>query len=346
LSYCLIALGSNLGDRQGTLDAAVQRLGQTPGIRVQATSRWHATSPVGGPAKQQEFLNGAVLAETSLAPKGLLAELGRIEAELGRCRAQRWGPRTLDLDLLLYDNLIQNTPTLILPHPRMAWRRFVLGPAVEVAPEMIHPTTGWTIAGLLFHLDTALPYLAITGPPRVGKTWYCHQISQDSGAQPITIPLPLRERGLGHADSSSILWELELEFLQARARLLASDRPDWKTPGGLWVSDFWFGQSLAYAKVNLPSDRAERFRHQWEEVQAHVVAPKLIVLVEAPVAMQPGRDVMPSQAQPDPRHELWQTVRLAIAEEACRSGRGPLLRLDANEPTALDDLLAAVEGIR
>ena len=95
--------------------------------------------PIGGPAGQEPFLNAAALLETSLPPAELLARLQRIELHLGRTRETRWAARTLDLDLLLYDNLVLNTPYLTLPHPRMAFRRFVLEPAAEVAPEMAHP---------------------------------------------------------------------------------------------------------------------------------------------------------------------------------------------------------------
>ena len=136
------------------------RLVAQPQIAVAAVSCWRETAPVGGPPGQPPFLNGALLAETSLAPHDLLAALQQIENDLGRRRAERWGPRTIDLDLLLYDELVLDTPSLTLPHPRMAWRRFVLEPAAEVAGAMLHPTIGWTIARLLEHLNTARPYVA------------------------------------------------------------------------------------------------------------------------------------------------------------------------------------------
>src|SRR5262245_8677284 len=122
----LIALGSNLGDRAATLARAVELLRVAAEVRVAAVSRWHETEPVGGPAGQGPYLNGALRLETSLAPEDLLTVLQRIETELGRTRTERWGPRTLDLDLLLYDDVTCNTPRLTLPHPRLAERRFVL----------------------------------------------------------------------------------------------------------------------------------------------------------------------------------------------------------------------------
>lgn len=100
----LIALGANLGDRQSQLERGLDRLGKEPGVRVLRRSHWYETSPVGGPIGQQPFLNGAALLETTLAPQDLLAALFRVEQALGRTRDERWAARTLDLDLLLFDD--------------------------------------------------------------------------------------------------------------------------------------------------------------------------------------------------------------------------------------------------
>src|SRR5215204_154465 len=103
MAHCLIALGSNLGDREETLRQAASELSRLPATRLVALSRWHETPTVGGPAGQGPFLNAAALVCTSLIPTALLAELRRIEATLGRVRGERWAPRSLDLDVLLYD---------------------------------------------------------------------------------------------------------------------------------------------------------------------------------------------------------------------------------------------------
>jgi 2-amino-4-hydroxy-6-hydroxymethyldihydropteridine diphosphokinase len=149
----LIGLGSNLGDRRAHLDAAVAALADTPGVAVRAVSSYHGTEPVGGPPGQGGFLNAAVLVDASLDPPALLARLHEIEAREGRVRAVRWGERTLDLDLLLFGDRVIDTPELTVPHLRMPVRRFVLAPAVEIAPAMVDPLTGRSLADLLANLD-------------------------------------------------------------------------------------------------------------------------------------------------------------------------------------------------
>src|SRR6516225_6255612 len=111
MSTCLVALGSNLGDRQVTLDAAVAEIDAIPCVAVRRHSRWYATRPI-GTESDREFLNGAVLCDSSLDPLELLTALQRIEALHGRQRTERWADRMLDLDLLLHDNLVLETPIL------------------------------------------------------------------------------------------------------------------------------------------------------------------------------------------------------------------------------------------
>src|SRR5262245_24890681 len=148
MANCLLSLGSNLGDRGAHLQASLRCLGSLPQTSLIAQSSFRDTNPVGGPAAQDPYLNAAALIETSLALHQLLAQLQRIENELGRIRTERWGPRTIDLDLLLYDQLEIESPELTLPHPRMSFRRFVLEPAAEIAAEMVYPINGWTIRRL------------------------------------------------------------------------------------------------------------------------------------------------------------------------------------------------------
>lgn len=148
----LIGLGSNLGDRRANLSGAIAALGQVPGITVRQVSTFHETEPVGGPPGQGLFLNAVVALETNLEPVPLLHVLQKIEARFGRERLVHWGERTLDLDLLLFDARIIDTPELCVPHPRMHTRRFVLKPLVEVAPTAVDPVTGRAFAAILADL--------------------------------------------------------------------------------------------------------------------------------------------------------------------------------------------------
>ena len=143
-----IALGSNLGESLSTLEDSLKALTQTPGITLVSHSSWYTTKPVGGPP-QPDYVNGCALLKVELEPHKLLEILLEIEQQFGRERKERWGPRTLDLDLILYDDLILDTPNLQIPHPRMRERAFVLMPLAEIAPNWIEPVSGKTIKQLL-----------------------------------------------------------------------------------------------------------------------------------------------------------------------------------------------------
>jgi 2-amino-4-hydroxy-6-hydroxymethyldihydropteridine diphosphokinase len=142
-----IAFGSNLGDRALNLRAAADDLDRSPGVAIRRLSSLFETEPVGGPP-QGPFLNAAAEVATGLPARGLLELLVSIERRHGRVRGVRWGPRTLDLDLLLYGHLVCKENGLTLPHPRMHERLFVLDPLCEVAPEAFHPVLHKTIREL------------------------------------------------------------------------------------------------------------------------------------------------------------------------------------------------------
>jgi 2-amino-4-hydroxy-6-hydroxymethyldihydropteridine diphosphokinase len=147
-----IGLGSNLGDREAILNGAVGALRETPGIRVLGVSTLHEIEPVGGPAGQGRYLNAAAALDATLDPLAVLRVLHEIEARFGRVRSVRWGERTLDLDILLFGDQIIDTPELVVPHPRLTERLFVLEPLCEIAPKAVDPRTGLTIERLLADL--------------------------------------------------------------------------------------------------------------------------------------------------------------------------------------------------
>ena len=142
-----LGLGSNVGDREGHLRAAVERLAAGD-LRILRVSPVYETEPLEMTA-QRWFLNQVVEAGTSLFPKQLLARVGRIERALGRVRTVPNGPRTIDIDILLYGAAVVRTAELEIPHPRMAARRFVLAPLADLCPELRHPVTGKTVREML-----------------------------------------------------------------------------------------------------------------------------------------------------------------------------------------------------
>ena len=141
----LLSLGSNLGNRHETLRGAWCMLGQTDSIETIRLSSFYETEPVGGPEGQPKYINAAGIICTSLPPKELLEVLHQIENVFGRVRAERWGARTLDIDILLYEGQVVRLPMLTIPHVEMLRRQFVLEPAHEIAADWIHPLTGKTV---------------------------------------------------------------------------------------------------------------------------------------------------------------------------------------------------------
>ena len=145
-----MGLGANLGDARQSLERALRWLAATPGIRIASSSKLRSTAPVGPP--QPRYANAAVRIETPLAPLALLEVLKQLEAAAGRRRAVRWGPRTLDLDLLFYGPggaMVLQTPELTLPHPHLHERRFVLEPLCDLDPDLVHPALDRSLSSLL-----------------------------------------------------------------------------------------------------------------------------------------------------------------------------------------------------
>jgi len=157
-SAAILSLGSNLGDRRVTLEAAIQRISDTKGIKLLKQSEIYesvALTDSGYDPEQPSYLNAVVQIETSLKPKPLLRALNEIENEFGRIRLQRWAPRTLDIDIITYGFELIETKSLIVPHPRAFERSFVLVPWLEIDPDAILPGRG-SVANLVAELSDSV----------------------------------------------------------------------------------------------------------------------------------------------------------------------------------------------
>lgn len=348
---CLIGLGSNQGDRRHYLDRAVGLLVRHPRIEVRAQSRWYETSPVGGShiaGEQGHYLNGAVRVETSLQPEALLDELLGIEQLLGRKRDERWGSRTIDLDLLLYDDRTIQSERLVVPHPRMAFRAFVLDPASEIAGEMVHPITGWTISRLHEHLRNQVNYVALAGPIGVGKTLLAQMLFESSSAQFIREKLDAELLEHFYGDASSHAWDTEVKFLEQRGQLLdqikEAERPDCSR---IFVSDFWFDQSLAFARISLDSTKFKAFFERFKAIQAQVTTPKLLVVLDTPNEVLLERIARRARTyERGLNAEFLENLRRRLEEQVRSSAQGPVLQLEASDPQMVfDEAQAAIQAM-
>jgi 2-amino-4-hydroxy-6-hydroxymethyldihydropteridine diphosphokinase len=346
----LIALGANLGDREQTLNAAIERLGTLGQTVSLHRSGWHETAPVGGPPNQGPFLNAAVRLETTASAEQLHLALRQIELDLGRRRVERWEARAIDLDLLLFADQVIETPQLVVPHPRMAFRRFVLEAAVEVAPEMMHPTIGWTVARLHEHLDSAANYVALLGMPGSGKTALAASLGRAFHGRlllPELAPTAGKKpdsRPPDAADPPSLRFARQIQFLERFTSLL--DRTKWPRPEQLAVSDFYLDQCLAYARFELNPAQQAAFTEVWQVAGQRAVSPKLLIVLDAspPGWLLPPE---PPSAVADGDLPPAECLRQEMLRLATRKGLGPVLFTGgANQQAQYEEISAAITSMQ
>lgn len=248
-----------------------------PGVEFVAVSRYRETRPVGGPANQAAYLNGACLIETDLPPRDVLGTLFAVENTLHRRREHRWGERTIDLDLLLYDDLVVESPELTLPHPRMATRRFVLEPCAEIAAELCYPPSACTIRDLLDNISVPHPLVAVVGVPGSGAAEVAAAVADATLARLVRAPVPLPfEPGARRADAHA--GERLLEAVAAWRRPLESD--DWQDDPHGTVADYWLDAVPAAAAGSIPPSAWPGFGRDFERLVGDVVSPHVAIFLK------------------------------------------------------------------
>lgn len=349
MACCVIGLGANLGNAAATLRAATNWLAAQPGIRQLHVSQFAQSAPAGGPAGQPSYLNAAARFETDLAPEALLALLQQGEAEFGRERRETWGPRTLDLDLLLYDQLELTTPLLTLPHPRLAFRRFVLEPAVEIAGETFHPTLRATLSQLLQHVNSAPRYVAVAG-----ACWFAKQYvvaSAAAGLKASGVPVRLLVlRGMTVVGAPAIE-DPDHSFVEHYVDLvprLADELREALTSSSDWiVGSYWPGELALGARMWFTGAARAAAEEAYCSAFSDVPLPQLLVYLETPDDLllfspsQPGHDATYYE-----QARRLATQRDALDRQVAELSGVPLLRASADKPeAAIRELHAAVTAL-
>jgi len=358
----LIGCGANLGCPREQLDRAIDMLRFMPGIELLNVSRFIETRPIGGPPGQPAYLNAACLIETSFDPEDLLALLAAIENTLDRRREQRWGPRSIDLDLLLHGDRVIENEQLRLPHPRMTTRRFVLEPAAEIAPDLMHPLAGCTVGELLDNISQRHLHVAVVGIPGSGCPEIATAVADITLARQLhtPAPLPLVAGPAAAAPEPTAFWQETLRQYAAPLR-----RSGWPGDPHGTVTDYCLETvRLAANRCLAPTERRE-FQTVFNRTVAETVPPHIALFLQvSPATLRERIDYRCQQPRQSdvfdglgcsglpPAAEAEALLTLQDDLRGClTAGPGPrpkaVIRLDANDlGQAANDAVAAIEAVQ
>ncbi len=325
MPQCLVGLGSNLGKPKINLERAVEELHAADGVSVTGISSWYSSEPIGGPSGQGLFLNGAVTLETDRDAAQLLCLLHETESALGRRRKVRWEPRVVDLDLLLYDELVIDNNGLRVPHPWMAIRPFVLSPAAEIAAEWIHPEIQWTISQLWEHATRSPKIIVIVNSTDALFSELSVELSDILRLSPIRLPHtdPLLPSGFHRSEA--------VELALGRSRWLSERLDKLKGIGtDAILADGWWDLLSGDTYGQQDSPTAIHIQESLAEVQrtCGLPVPHVVVALTGRLAAESG--------SPSQRDGLNAYVR--------RPEGGPFLCLEHNDLSALAHDLHAIVG--
>ena len=279
---CLIGCGANEGARREQLNQAIDMLRFMPGVRLVDVSQFLETLPVGGPPGQSPYLNAACLIETTFKPAEVLDMLLAVENTLHRSRETRWGPRTIDLDLLLYDDCVLKTECLQVPHPRMTTRRFVLEPAAAIAADLKHPVAGCTIRELLENISERHLHVAVVGVPGSGAPEIADAVADVTLSRLIhaPAPLPMNSFGAPNGKQSSIEKEPVDQLLLLSQKYAAPLlKANWPVDPHGTVTDYWIESIRLAAQTNSVSDTNKQFENAFATISQETVVPNVILLL-------------------------------------------------------------------
>ena len=359
VATCLIGLGANQGDRAANLAVAVAQLSSLTATRVLRVSHNRSTSAAIGGGGQDDFLNAALTLETSLTPRQCLQALRGIEDQLGRQRGQRWAPRAIDLDLLLYDDLVVSAPDLVLPHPRMAYRRFVLEPSAEVAPDFIHPTTQFSIAELLARLDKTPRRIAIPGASGQQNNRLARLVAENTTVHLAEDPTGGELSNRLAALLAGPSCQTAIEFIDRqrdhvqRVRLAAGGKNEntitVNTEADVTiVHSSWLGEGHALARLVLSPDALSEFERYWnhQRIADELCRTTLVVVLLFPDA--PAGDAPAGTLPRDASLNKWiAPLQAEIKRLALVPRQSPWLQLDASDPDwARTEVVAAIEAMQ
>jgi deoxyguanosine kinase len=277
-----IGLGSNLQDREGSIRSALKLLADAEDIKVSRVSELIETAPLGG-ANQPDYLNAVAEINTTLSAEDLHKTLTNIETSLGRTREEKWSPRILDLDLLLFGAEVINSPDLTVPHPQMHLRSFVLQGLCQLNGELLHPVIKDPINELAarlnggnFVLNPDLPQLvSVAGIIGVGKTTLTKKLSNVLGRKPLleaydTNPFMPDV----YAGKKELALDSQLYFLTHRAKQLNHNK---LAPGQIAVTDYIFHKELIYARRLLNAKQLALYQNFYPTFSAQIAAPVLVI---------------------------------------------------------------------